>query len=87
MTASTKRIMTAVAWGLAFGSVVEIVMAAGLGGWSGWHFGKGHDPDEVIAAGDKAYYPLMQILQPLAEIIGLSLGLLGRLPGTEKPLE
>jgi hypothetical protein len=53
MTSPKKKIITAIAWGLAFESVAEMALAAAYGSWGGCSFGSSHNSNEVIAAGQK----------------------------------
>lgn len=78
-----KKIVTAIAWGLAFDSASEMVLAGAFGGCAGARFGKGHNPEEVTASLTKAFSTWEKIVPPVAGLIGLSLGLMGFLPGTE----
>lgn len=45
-----KKIVTAVAWGLAFSSTSEMALAGVFGGFAGVRIGKGHNLDEVTAS-------------------------------------
>lgn len=83
MAFPTKKIVTAVAWGLAFDSAAQMVLACAFGGCAGWRFGKGHNPDEVTDWFGRAYPTWVNVVSPVACIIGLSLGLMGVLPGTD----
>jgi hypothetical protein len=80
---TTRKIVTFIAWGLAFSSTSEMILVGAFGSAAGVKFGKGHSPDEVTASLTKAFSTWENVVPPIAGIIGLSLGLMGLLPGTE----
>lgn len=87
MTFSSKKVVTAVAWGLAFDSATEMISAGAYGGcyglWAGRQLKKGRSVDEIIASDTDTLAKWLRIVPPVAGVIGLSLGLLGLLPGTD----
>ena len=86
MAFSTKKVVTAVAWGLAFDSAAEMISASVYGGCYGWWGGrqlkKGRTVEEIIASRTDTSEKWLTIVPPVAGVIGLSLGLMGLLPGT-----
>lgn len=91
MAFSTKKVVTAVAWGLAFDSAAEMISAGVYGGCYGWWGGrqlrKGRRVDEIIASDTGTSAKWLTIVPPVAGVIGLSLGLMGLLPGTDDKLQ
>ncbi len=83
MTLSVKKFVTAVAWGLAFGSTVQTILAGAYGGWAAVQHSKGRSVDEIVASRADTWTKWESIGWHVAGVIGLSLGLLGLLPGTE----
>jgi hypothetical protein len=83
MAFSVKKFVTAVAWGLAFDSAAETVLAGAYGGWAGSQLKKGRSVDEIIASRADTWTKWDKIVPPVVGVIGLSLGLMGLLPGTE----
>lgn len=88
MSSCSKKVITAIAWGLAFDSLAEIALAAIWGGRAGLKGGalmkKGLSPEEASATLDKEMPSWFTYLPAVAGSIGLFLGLKGLLPGTEK---
>jgi hypothetical protein len=83
MTKTSKKIATSIAWGLAFDSATELIVAMLVGGRGGAQLGRGKDVAEVTESMTKSFDKWNAVVPILAGIIGLSLGLMGRLPGTE----
>lgn len=87
MAFATKKVVTAVAWGLAFDSVAEMISAGVYGGCYGWwgarQLNKGRTVDEIIASDTGTSAKWLTIVPLVAGVIGLSLGLMGLLPGTD----
>ena len=84
MSFSGKKVVTAVAWGLAFESILVMALAGVYGGWAGRQFAKGRSVDEVIASRTTTWSTVEKVVPAVAGILGLSLGLMGLLPGTER---
>jgi hypothetical protein len=83
MTFSIKKLATTIAWGLAFESAAEQIVAGVFGARAGAMFGRGHSPDEVAADQGESLAAWQRYAPPLAGAVGLALGLAGRLPGTQ----
>jgi hypothetical protein len=85
MTISKKKIAVAIAWGLAFESLAEMLLAGIFGGLAGRRFGKGEDADEVNDSLSKTWSRCEKIA-PIVGVLGFLMALNGLLPGTKETL-
>jgi hypothetical protein len=83
MTNPSQKIATSIAWGLAFSSGAEMMLGAIVGARGGAQLGQGKDVAEVTESLTQSFYRWKTIVPVVAGVIGLALGLAGRLPGTQ----